>query len=410
MLERLRIKNFKLLRDVELEPSPNVPTVLIGPNASGKSTVIEVLDFLARCATDGLEPALVAHGGMSAIRTAGVREPVELTSSWRFHTKSSQKNWNLHWSLSLDAGPHGQVIIRSESLLDEKRVLLATSNDGSRVVYDELEPEKPPVPITIARDLGFQSFVDPNRYPGLWHLNGVLSQIRVLGATSSAPPWARASTERASARDALVISTQAFVGREGIGLANALYNLQMDHSEAWERLLRAFRAEFPFVKRIIFPPDPGGARIAFALEDERFPGGRISASEISDGMIVYLSLLALILHPDQRAVLALDEPDAHLHPSAVRRLLALAHEKHGDRDLIIVTHSNALLDELRDPAASVRIVEPTRAGARIQKLDPEALKAWRADYTLSEMRRTGLLDPSNSAYGSDECSASAGGG
>jgi AAA15 family ATPase/GTPase len=60
MLERLRIKNFKLLRDVELEFQRDVPTVLIGPNASGKSTVIEVLDFLARCATEGLEPALIA--------------------------------------------------------------------------------------------------------------------------------------------------------------------------------------------------------------------------------------------------------------------------------------------------------------------------------------------------------------
>ena len=48
MLRRIRIKNFKLLRDVTLEfPYASVPTVLIGTNASGKSTVIEVLDFLA---------------------------------------------------------------------------------------------------------------------------------------------------------------------------------------------------------------------------------------------------------------------------------------------------------------------------------------------------------------------------
>jgi predicted ATPase len=76
MLERLRVRNFKLLRDAELEFHHDVPTVLIGPNASGKSTVIEVLDFLARCAAEGLEAAVVAHGGMSAIRTVGVTESV----------------------------------------------------------------------------------------------------------------------------------------------------------------------------------------------------------------------------------------------------------------------------------------------------------------------------------------------
>lgn len=156
------------------------------------------------------------------------------------------------------------------------------------------------------------------------------------------------------------------------------------------------------MKRIVFPPDPGGSRISFAIEDARFTGRRIYASEMSDGMIVYLSLLSMVLHPDQRAVLALDEPDAHLHPSAVRRLLALAHEQHGGRRLVMVTHSNTVLEELRDPAASIRIVECTNDGARIRKLDPKALAAWRADYTLSEMRRTGLLDPSNSADESDE--------
>lgn len=399
MLKRLRIKNFKLLRDVELEFEETTPTVLIGPNASGKSTVIEVLDFLARCATEGLDPALFAHGGMSAIRTAGVVEPIELISTW---TIPLEKTLTLHWKISLDAGPNGQAILRSESVYDGEHALLVTSDNGSRVVFNELQPQEPPVPITHPRLFGFQAFVDENRYPGLFCLHALLKHIRVLGAIASAPFWARASADRSSARDSLIISTEAFVGREGIGLATALYNLQTDHVAAWERLQRAFRAEFPFAKRIVFPPDPGGSRISFAVEDERFPGRRIYASEMSDGMIVYLSLLSMVLHPGQFAVLALDEPDAHLHPSAVRRLLAIAHEEHGARALLIVTHSNALLDELRDPAASIRIVESTKEGARIRKLDAEAMKAWRTEYTLSDMRRTGLLDPSNTSYGSDE--------
>ena len=405
MLERLRVKNFKLLRDVELDFVGDAPTVLIGPNASGKSTVIEVLDFLARCANEGLEPALLAHGGMNAIRTAGVTSPVEIESSWRIESYGADE---LRWTLSLDAGPNGQVVIRAETLHVGERALLSTNENGARVALSEVESPSPsrlkpaPRPPPPVRTLGFQAWVDPNRYVGLGWLRYCVSDIRVMGAMATAPPWARASFERASARDSQILSTQTFVDREGLGLAVALYNLQTDHGDTWERLQRAFRAEFPFVKRIVFPADPGGSRISFALEDERFNGRRIYASEMSDGMIVYLCLLSLVLHPDQRAVLALDEPDAHLHPSAVRRLLALAHEKHGHRPLLMVTHSNALLDELRDPAASIRIVEPTKAGARIRKLDAEALRAWRAEYALSEMRRTGLLDPSNSAYGSDE--------
>lgn len=170
----------------------------------------------------------------------------------------------------------------------------------------------------------------------------------------------------------------------------------------WAKLERAFRAEFPFVKRILFPPDPGGSRISFAVEDNRFSTRRVFASEMSDGMIVFLCLLSLVLHPGQRAALALDDPDVHLHPSALRRLLALVHERHPHRCLVLATHSSALLDELRDPAASIRVVEATPQGARIRRLDAESLKAWRTEYTLSELHQTGLLDPSNPSYGSDE--------
>jgi predicted ATPase len=400
MLQQLNIKNFKLLRDVELEIQGDAPTVLIGPNASGKSTIIEALDFLARSATDGLESALIAHGGMAAIRTAGSTAPVEIHTHWNFGRVGVERRWDLHWTLRIDARPGGQFFIASESLRDGDTVLISTSQDGIRTVIDELTPDGEPSQITSPRTLGFEAFVDPKRHSIMATLRAILQGVRVLGAMASAPPWARASMERASPRDAMVISTQSFVGREGIGLATALYNLQTDHAVAWGRLEQAFQAEFPSVKRIVFPADPAGSRISFALEDERFPGRRIYASEMSDGMIVYLCLLSLILHPSQRAVLALDEPDAHLHPSAVRRLMALAHGR-GRRDLIIVTHSNTLLDELQDPAESIRIVETTKEGARIRKLDAAALETWRAEYTLSDLRRTGLLDPTNTAYGTD---------
>ena len=142
--------------------------------------------------------------------------------------------------------------------------------------------------------------------------------------------------------------------------------------------------------------------ISFAVEDERFPGRKIYASEMSDGMVAFLSLLCAILHPRQRAVLGLDEPDANIHPSALRRLMAIAQRPHGGRSVAIVTHSNALLDHLNDPAKSIRVVEPTKDGAVIKTLDADALAAWRGEYSLSELRRTGLLDNANASYGESE--------
>jgi predicted ATPase len=234
MLERLRIKNFKLLRDVDLEFSADVPTVLIGPNASGKSTVIEVLDFLSRCANDGLQRAVTAHGGMAAIRTIGDKEPVEISSSWSFTSPlepGDRRTWRLTWMIKLGTTPSGQVQLRSESLMDSDRKLLETTEDGHRLLYNESDPDEAPIRVESTQ-LAFEAHTDPQRYKGLWLLEIILGQIRVLGALSSIPSWAAASAERASARDAMVISIESFVGREGLGLATALYNLQTEHADA----------------------------------------------------------------------------------------------------------------------------------------------------------------------------------
>lgn len=409
MLQRLRVQNFRLLRDVEINFEENAPTVFIGPNGSGKSTVLEVLDFLARCSTDGLQAAAVSHGGINAIRTIGAKGAISIDTTWRFQSEietNTPQDWRLQWSFSLLPARNGSVIVQREQLLDAEpkkpRSLVITDEQGVRSVLPEDDPKTKPSKVAGSTKLAFEEFVDAKRFHGLSLLEQLLGSMNVVGAISTAPTWARSESSTASPRDSLVIGPKLFLDRQGLGLANVLFSLFNNHGAAWIDLERAFRAEFPFVRRIVFPPDVGGSKIAFALEDERFPDRKLFASEMSDGMIAYLCLLASVLHPDQVGMLGLDEPDANLHPSALRRFIALTHQKHPNRFLTIVTHSNALLDELRDPARSIRIVESTKSGARIRKLDFDALAAWRKDYAVSEMRQTGLLDSANSSYGADE--------
>jgi predicted ATPase len=175
MLTRLRVKNFRLLRDVTIDLDPGV-TVLIGPNSAGKSTILEVLDFLARCASGKLEDAVVAHGGMESIRTIGVREPVVIQTSWSFSTGADpaaerRRGWNLDWAFSLDRAQHGAPLVRSESLLDRinkdaPRSIVHMAPDGKRLVEADAEGEEP-TEVVNPNDLAFQALRDPARYPAL---------------------------------------------------------------------------------------------------------------------------------------------------------------------------------------------------------------------------------------------------
>ena len=404
MLRRLRVKNFKLLRDVEITFESDVPTVLIGPNASGKSTVLEVIDFLSRCASDGLAKAVLAHGGMLEIKTTGAEGPVEIETEWCTGVKphiDPSGTLDLVWNFSFDAARRGTVRVERETLRSPTATLIDETADG-RLVYEARDPSARPGVVRSDGDLAFNSMIDEERFPQLNFLRLMAEVSGVVGALSTAPAWARVNPDgRSSPRDSLILSSDAHVGREGSGLANALYNLQNDHDDAWKVLLRAFQAEFPFAKKLLFPPDPGGSRIGIAYEDSRFGGARIYASQMSDGMISFLCLLSLIVHPRRFGALGLDEPDAHLHPSALRRHVALAHSPAGARTLIIATHSDRLLDFLREPARSIRVVDPTPEGAVIRTLDAAALTTWRETYSLSDMRAHGLLDQANTQYGQD---------
>jgi predicted ATPase len=410
VLTRLRLQNFRLLRDVTIDFEVNsVPTVFIGPNGSGKSTVLEALDFLGRCSTSGVQAAAQAHGGIASIRTIGADGPIVLETTWLFAVQEadgSRKGHALEWSVSLSPALNGSVFVQREELVasyaKKLRPFVTTDDAGVRSVFSEVSPSTKPNKIVSSAKLAFEEIVDAARFDSLSGLRHVVGAINVVGAIATAPPWARVEASQASPRDSVVLGPKRFLDRQGLGLANVLFGIFNDHAAAWQDLEKAFRAEFPFVRRIVFPPDVGGSKIAFAFEDDRFSGRKLFASEMSDGMITYLCLLASVLHPEQQGVLGLDEPDANLHPSALRRLMALAHRRHGSRDLAIVTHSNALLDELREPAKSIRVVEPTKQGARVRKLDAEALEAWRKDYAISGMRQTGLLDASNADYGADD--------
>ena len=57
MITKLRVKNFKALRDVEISLTPI--HVLIGPNDSGKTSILDAIAALCRSVDHGLADAFL---------------------------------------------------------------------------------------------------------------------------------------------------------------------------------------------------------------------------------------------------------------------------------------------------------------------------------------------------------------
>ncbi len=84
-IERLKVKNYRALRDIELKKLTPL-TVLLGPNGSGKSTVFDVFAFLSECFDSGLRKAWDKRGRARELKSRGGKGPVLIEIAYREKT------------------------------------------------------------------------------------------------------------------------------------------------------------------------------------------------------------------------------------------------------------------------------------------------------------------------------------
>src|SRR5207244_9699032 len=101
----------------------------------------------------------------------------------------------------------------------------------------------------------------------------------------------------------------------------------------------------------------------------------VPATRVSDGTIRFMAMLALLLSPTPPPLICLEEPELGLHPDAVSLLADELVSASTRSQLIVTTHSDALVSALTDHASSVVVCE-YRGGTILNRVDPEKLKHW----------------------------------
>jgi predicted ATPase len=79
----------------------------------------------------------------------------------------------------------------------------------------------------------------------------------------------------------------------------------------------------------------------------------LSVSELSDGTLRYLLLVAALMTPRPPPLLVLNEPETSLHPDLIAPLGRLIAKASQESQLIVVTHAAALVEMLRDAGGAV---------------------------------------------------------
>jgi predicted ATPase len=391
--------------------------VLIGPNGSGKSNLIEGIELL-HATTTGFASAIRDGGGVREWLWKGddangigtIEAHVEnygfAHRSSLYGTLKAVEAPTLRYRVSFVAlGQRVEIVDEVLEDLDytdaqptDEQAYLKPAGESARFYY-HFQDGSPVVNANVVgalykkahrmnqaldkKNLKLEESIlmqlkDPSSYPELNELGRQFEDIRSFREWS----FGRDAEVRKPQRADLPADSLSHDSRN-LGL---ILN-QLEHSGAWSEFngyLKRFLPRFDrFSTRIV------GGTVQFYLHETELKDP-IPATRLSDGTIRFMAILAQLLSPTPPPLICMEEPELGLHPDAIALLASLLQEASVRTQLIVTTHSDALVSALTEVADSVLVCE-YRGGTVLKRIESEKLRFWLEKYKLGEIWRIGEI-------------------
>jgi predicted ATPase len=356
MISTLAVHGYRSLRDVVLPLAPL--TVVTGTNGSGKSNLYRAFHLLADTATGRLIGALAAAGGLNSVLWAG---PETISGAMRRGEVPIQGTGRRLAPISLQLGfttddlgylidvglpvPSSSMFARDPIIKREliwagpalrpAATLLQRTARGVRVAGDrgsvDLAVDLPPWASVL------DEFADPINRPDVTAIRDVVRGWRFYDSFRVDPD--------APTRQPQVGTRTEVLSGDGHDLAPAVATIL---ESAWADPLQRAVADAFDGSRLTVTDHDGRFEVALTQTGLLRP---LSARELSDGTLRYLLLAAALFSPRPPGLMVLNEPETSLHPDvlpALGRLMIAAAKR---CQLVVVTHSETLVDALVEAGA-----------------------------------------------------------
>jgi predicted ATPase len=392
----LRIRGFRSFYDAEWRPGDL--NILIGPNASGKSNLLRALEMLSVSATGGLGKYVQREGGMEPIVWDGTAEQVELSvkTTPLDSARDIQRNSLTYIIRLARLGLGSGYRLDHELLGNFYKVEIGTYDQPFKllertiqhaVVFDEQQREFVAPPESVS-DLETLLSVAA----GPFAANHYVSQFQryMAGWTF----YKDIQLDRGSVvRQPTVTASEKIVSSDAQNLIAVLHTLYSGDREFKRDIDSAMRAAFGGeFEEIVFPP-AADQRIQLRVRWKSLRREQ-SAADLSDGTLRFLFLMAVLANPDSPSLIAIDEPEIGLHPSMLPIIAEYAKEASTRAQVILTTHSPALLDAFTSAEPQITVVEWPAGKTQLRVCSGDELRYWLKEYTLGQLYQSGQLEAS----------------
>ncbi|HEY9853370.1 MAG TPA: ATP-binding protein [Leptolyngbyaceae cyanobacterium] len=355
MLEKVELHNFKSHRYTQIILDDSRLHALVGQNSSGKTSVLQALDYLSQ----------LVHSSFANI-FKGEREPEFITTIDRdsvsviasgFWEYRNRKDWEAFYEFEYIDPPW----------LPKASWKVDNEEDG----FFEWDSSLSNAPEPIRQSLR-------------------LVHLKLVANNLAKPAYSDAITPR--------------VEFDGSGLAPTLDYLRNEDPDRFQSLQEMLKRIVPGVQKVGIRRakvtvnrqrliEVNGKSISYEESQEMAgqevvldmnTGEKIPAFAISEGTMLALGLLTVLMNPNQPNLVLLDDVEQGLHPKAQRELIAVFKEiiqANPNLQIIFTTHSPYIVDELTP--SQVHVLSNANSGfTRCKRLDEHPDVEW-AKQTLT---------------------------
>jgi len=376
--------------------------VLIGPNAAGKSNLIEALSLLratpvsTTASNMDLRGIVRVGGGVHEWVWKGKKSNTTLAEVMRSNrgmlkvasvdvvVKYPKGNQPLRHLLTF---PDGQGF-----RLEDERIENETPSPGKRDVYFyyRFQNGQPVVntvgysgrmlaPETVNTELSILAQRrDPEQYPEISYLADAYEKIRIYREWAFGRNTVFREPQKADMR-----SDRLDEDFSNLGLF--LSRLRKT-PKAKAAILDGLKDLYEGVSDFEPVVEGGTVQVFFSEGDFSVP-----ATRLSDGTLRYLCLLAILCDPEPPPLICIEEPELGLHPDILPKLADLLVEASQRTQLIVTTHSDILVDAMTERPEAVVVCEKHEGVSSMRRLRKEELTSWLDKYRLGQLWTKGQI-------------------
>ena len=338
MIKTFNVDNFKSLNNLSINLQPM--TVIVGNNATGKSSILQAIDFVCGCVNDDFSVLLERRGWtVDNIRSKFIRSGTARISFGVEVVLEEPVNTTLKWGMVLQPNvAKNQLHLVSEEIvdLDTKETLVQyKASAGGWIKGDKEELSIMPNFVITSSCLKV-----------IQHLHGVDSRLNRL-----VDFFDNSESFEMLAPDNMRLSSRGVVkniGETGKNLPSFIRQMSAEQKNNFmSKLKRIMGARISDVSASV-KGKPGWTLINVK---EHYDTGDVefSSKEISDGILRVLAFIAISEIEPANAIFLLDEVENGINSDYAEAMIDVLSEIYEEsrHQLVLTTHSTVFLDYVK---------------------------------------------------------------